>query len=60
MLVQVESGPIRLGDRGKERKLNQSLVNKHCVPTDRWDKTTQLTIFKVKKGNSEGLCLALP
>jgi hypothetical protein len=44
----------------KEEKLSQSLVNKHFVFIDHWGQGVQLIMYKAKKGNNKGLCLALP
>lgn len=49
---------VHSGARIKDRAYG-SLVNKHFVPIDQWGQEAQLIIYKSKKGNSEGLCLAL-
>lgn len=36
-----------------------SLVDKHFIPIDQWRQAVQLIIYEAKKGNLEGLCLAI-
>lgn len=47
--------------RGLEEgeRLLGSLVNKHSVPIDQWGPEALLIIYEAKKGNLEGLHLAL-
>lgn len=58
MLAQLE-GASKVKSLEEGEKTDHCFINQQFVLTDQWDKIVQPIIYKAKKGNLEGLCLAL-